>query len=185
MAKFGYDPEIISILRLDTEIPTPQEMEHYGSALAGALRAVSQGRKIKAVFEDPQDLAAPVSLTWKEGETERYTMRSAEGRHLPQTIPVGGHRQMLRGGGKSVDDQGVFDKIFDALRHRCQVGAYRSNGLAVIAWDRQSHGNHPGVTLDEAGWVTCYHELPAEIWADFRMIHVETKQGQNRSNGNH
>ena len=178
--KFRYDPLINDVCRLDRDNSDYTDAPYgaqNGRALADLLVAVREGRSIhvaRGPLGYPYEQAAVYWQSSKYGPPSAVI--SSCGRYQPFLDPRRENRYLLATGSTATDDGHLFDKLLSAVRYNSQVGAYRSHGMAVMAIDRQTHSNHPGVTLDEENWVTFYYDLPREIWDDFQVMEQASRE---------
>ena len=56
-----------------------------------------------------------------------------------------------------------IDHLLEAITEEWPIFIYRHDGLGIITWDRQSHGNWPMLTLDESDWLTIYYQGHPEL----------------------
>ena len=179
-SKFRYDPLINDICRLHREDRYYTEGRYgaeNGRALADLLVSVREGRTIH-VARGP--LGYPYqqgAVYWQSGTNgPPSAVISSCGRYQPFLHPRRESKYVLTASDATTDDGNLFDKLLTAVRYNSPVGAYMSHDLAVMAIDRQTHSNHPGVTLDKDNWVTFYHDLPRTIWDDFQLMEQASRE---------
>ena len=172
--KFRYDPLIYNICKLDRERQQYTDDPHgadNGRALANLLVSVREGRAIhvaKGPLGYPYRQTALYWQSGRSGHTSKVILNC--GRYQSFLSPERDERYVLANGNAVIDDGYLFDKVLTAVQCNSPVGAYMSHGMAVMAIDRQTHSNQPGVTLDEENRVTFYYDLPREIWDDFQNM---------------
>ena len=123
---------------------------------------------------------AVITWTMHPGGDNQSHVASNDGRYRVYLNPLIQHDAALDAAGNLTDDLGVLDSMLTAIQYDCQVGAFISHDLAVIAWDRQSHNCRPAVTLDPDGWVTFYWDVPSDIWSNFRRIPIAPSREVDR-----
>ena len=159
-------------------LPTDQAVHHQPltpgrqrnlMAQASLLDALRHGRPITVgKGAEPDDKHRPAAVSWlcsSHGESpERWShFVSAHGRWGPQLDPRNtGLTVQEDPNGNDVDS--YLDHLLEAIRNDWAIGIYRQkNGRGVIAWDRESHGNQPALTIDPDGQINTYYNAPPEI----------------------
>ncbi len=57
------------------------------------------------------------------------------------------------------DHYAVFDKLLEAVERQYDIQTYvNDNGLALLVWNRASHGNEPALTLSSHNVATLYYQ---------------------------
>ena len=149
---------------------TNGEHTSAGAALTSLMIACHEGRTPElSAHGPPRDRLGrqDAAIRWREANgTERaLTLDVAEGHWEIENLPDGG---------PGIDDHSnsmsSIDKMRQAISEGWNIRAFRPKpDLAVISWNRMSHGNHPAVVMQHhPDTIIFYYEAPDEYGTDNR-----------------
>ena len=145
-----------------------------GAALASLMIACCEGRLPEfSAHGPPRDRLGRTNATiqWRENsDTERAcNLDMDEGRWEIKNPPDDGPQ---------IDDHSSamssVDKMLQAISEGWNIRAFQPKAnIAVISWDRMSHGNHPAVVMQRhPDTIIFYYEAPDEYGTDDRLYQV-------------
>ena len=165
-----------------------QDMENHRAwirAEGAMLEALRQGLPITTGFLDPPDMVhhggeryfprRPAAITWtflttEQGCEELWShIVSASGQYGPIIHPSEPDMTLDDTETAENDLANRIDHLLSAIQAECEIAIYRTpDGLGIITWDRQSHGNHPAIVVDQDRNVCTYYELPNSLRAGYK-----------------
>ena len=165
-----------------------QDMENHRAwirAEGAMLEALRQGLPITTGFLDPPDMVhhggeryfprRPAAITWtflttEQGCEELWShIVSASGQYGPIIHPSEPDMTLDDTETAENDLANRIDHLLSAIQAEWEIAIYRTpDGLGIITWDRQSHGNHPAIVVDQDRNVCTYYELPNSLRAGYK-----------------
>lgn len=128
-------------------------------ALANLMISCLQGRFPRFIRGSRHErFGHDAAIQWQDqdGQVRSFILEAKPGRYHADNPPASGPH--VADAGNSVD------KMLHAISENWAIKAFRHGpAIAVINWDRRSHGNHPAVVLhNDTGTLATYYEAPAE-----------------------
>ena len=131
-----------------------------GRAFADLMLAIRDGRRV-----DVEVSRMSPAIVWEDQDGRTARFHSDESRwYGPWRAPSNQH-DLSYDGEERGSHEWVIDQLLTAARYGWPIRIFRHNGTGVLSWERQSHGHHPAVTLDQDDRMTFYRELPAHLEA--------------------
>ena len=147
---------------------TPRDLD-FNPQIADLMLAIRAGRPtvISRSSARTRTGQRQASLSWKTDRGTWNRFQSDEGRFYCEPFTPGTHATDL-----DTDEpwSHLVDKLLDAITHNWHVHTYLLDNVAVLSWDRASHGNTPTVILHPDDTLHDFYN-----WPEYLPEHLEPR----------